>query len=122
MDSKDKECLVDCFSIFWHTMKHINKLSQALPSAVKLEVKLCMADINGNLKCIDRYFNDHYKEQKMIAKVKKKHPGFKKASADIQKKEGVSKKSADAILASGARKASAKAKKANPKLKKVKGK
>ena len=51
----------------------------------------------------------------------KKHPGFKKASADIAKKEGVSPKSADAILAASSRGASKGAKKANPKLKKVKG-
>lgn len=52
----------------------------------------------------------------------KKHPGFKKAAASIEKKEGVSKERADAILAAGARKASPAAKKSNPKLKKVLGK
>lgn len=49
----------------------------------------------------------------------KKHPGF----AAVQKKiegEGYSKDTAGAILASRTRKASAKAKKANPRLKKVK--
>ena len=50
-----------------------------------------------------------------------KHPGFKKAAAMIAKKQGVSKESAGAILAAGARKASAKAVKANPNLKKVSG-
>lgn len=50
-----------------------------------------------------------------------KHPGFKKAQASIAKKEGVSSERAGAILAAGARKASAKAVKANPKLKKVSG-
>lgn len=50
-----------------------------------------------------------------------KHPGFKKAAAMIAKKQGVSKDSAGAILAAGARKASAKAVKANPALKKVTG-
>ena len=40
----------------------------------------------------------------------------------IDKKEGISKQSAGAILASAARKASPTAKKANPRLKKVKGK
>jgi hypothetical protein len=44
---------------------------------------------------------------------------FKAAQASIEKKEGVSAKSAGAILASGARKASPAAKKANPNLKKV---
>lgn len=49
----------------------------------------------------------------------KSHPGF----AAVQKKiesEGYSKNAAGAILASKTRKASAKAKKANPNLKKVK--
>ncbi len=51
---------------------------------------------------------------------KKKHPGFKKVQADIAKKQGVSKEAAGAILASSTRKASAKAKRANPRLKRVK--
>jgi hypothetical protein len=52
----------------------------------------------------------------------KKGIGFKAAQKQIAKKQGVSMESTGAILASGARKASAKAKKANPNLKKVKGK
>ncbi len=52
----------------------------------------------------------------------KKGMGFKAAQKSIAKKEGVSPERAGAILAAGARKASAKAKKANPNLKKVKGK
>ena len=48
--------------------------------------------------------------------------GFAAAQKDIAKKQGVSKKSTGAILAAGARKASAAAKKKNPNLKKVKGK
>lgn len=58
----------------------------------------------------------------MAKTAAKGHPGFKGASKKIQAKEGVSKKSADKILAAGARKASKKAKAKNPKLKKVKGK
>lgn len=50
----------------------------------------------------------------------KSHPGFKAVQAKIAKKEGVSGKAAGAILASATRKASAKAKKANPRLKRVK--
>ena len=50
----------------------------------------------------------------------KKHPGFKAVQGKIARKEGVSKKAAGAILASSTRKASAKAKAKNPKLKKVK--
>lgn len=50
----------------------------------------------------------------------KKGMGFKAASNQIAKKEGVSKKSANAILAASTRKASASAKKKNPNLKKVK--
>lgn len=53
--------------------------------------------------------------------AKSNHPGFKKIQAKIAK-SGYGKKVAGAILASATRKASAKAKKKNPKLKKVKGK
>jgi len=48
----------------------------------------------------------------------KKHPGFKAISKKIQG-EVYSKKAANAILANASRKASPKAKKANPRLKKV---
>lgn len=51
----------------------------------------------------------------------KAHPGFKAVQNKIAKKEGVSKKEAGAILASAGRNSTAKAKKANPKLKKIKG-
>lgn len=51
-----------------------------------------------------------------MAKVK----GFKNVANSIAKKEGISKKSASAILASSTRKASASAKKKNPALKRVK--
>lgn len=49
-----------------------------------------------------------------------KHPGFKAVQSKIARKEGVSQKAAGAILAAGSRKASSAAKKANPRLKKVK--
>jgi len=49
-----------------------------------------------------------------------KRPGFKAVQAKIATKSGVSKKAAGAILASSTRKASAKAKAANPRLKRVK--
>lgn len=45
--------------------------------------------------------------------------GFKAAAASVQRKEGVSKQAAAAIIAAGARKASPAAKRANPALKKV---
>lgn len=48
----------------------------------------------------------------------KAHPGFKAVQSKIEK-EGYSKKAAGAILANSSRNASAKAKKANPKLKKI---
>lgn len=54
-------------------------------------------------------------------KPSKKHPGFAKVQSSIEK-QGYSKQSAGAILASASRKASAKAKRKNPKLRKVKGK
>lgn len=53
---------------------------------------------------------------------KKKHPGFEKVQEKIAKKQGISKERAGAILAASTRKASPAAKKANPNLKKVKGK
>lgn len=52
--------------------------------------------------------------------AKSKHPGFAKVQDKIEKKEGVGKKAAGAILASATRKASPSAKKKNPFLKKVK--
>lgn len=54
--------------------------------------------------------------------MSKKHPGFKAVQQSIAKKEGVSSKRAGAILASASRNASASAKKANPRLNRVKGK
>ena len=52
----------------------------------------------------------------------KAHPGFGPVAAGIAAKMGVSIDRADAILASKIRNASAKAKKANPRLNRVKGK
>ena len=51
--------------------------------------------------------------------AKKAHPGFDKVSARIAKKEGISQKSADAILAASSRGASKSAVKKNPRLKRV---
>lgn len=51
----------------------------------------------------------------------KKHPGFKAVQAKIATKQGVSSKSAGAILASSTRRASPAAKRKNPRLKRVKG-
>lgn len=53
--------------------------------------------------------------------MKKAHPGFAKVAAGIAKKQGISMDRASAIVAAGARKASKKAVKANPRLKKVSG-
>ena len=50
----------------------------------------------------------------------KQHPGFKAAAAEIKKREpGI--RNPGAVLAAGARKASAAAKRANPRLNRVKG-
>lgn len=51
----------------------------------------------------------------------KKHPGFKAVQSKIAAKEGVSMKRAGAILASSSRGASPAAKRANPRLRRVKG-
>ena len=57
----------------------------------------------------------------MKATLSGKHPGFKAVQSSIASKEGISQKSAGAILASASRKASPSAKKANPRLNRVKG-
>jgi hypothetical protein len=54
-----------------------------------------------------------------MAKHSKAHPGFSSAQRSIEKREGVSRKAAGAILASASRGASKAAKKANPRLKRV---
>lgn len=51
----------------------------------------------------------------------KKHRGFKAVQKEIAAKQGIPMERAGAILAAGARKASKKAVKANPRLKKVSG-
>lgn len=61
------------------------------------------------------------KDDCSMSAKKKFHPGFKAVEKKIASKEGVSKKSAGAILASSSKNASSKAKAANPKLNKVKG-
>jgi len=53
------------------------------------------------------------------SKARKSHPGFASVQKSIEK-EGYSKKSAGAILASSTRNASKSAKRKNPRLKKVK--
>lgn len=59
---------------------------------------------------------------KMLGMAKSKsHPGFAAVQKKIAAKSGVSMESAGAILAASSRNASAKAKKANPRLNKVKG-
>lgn len=52
---------------------------------------------------------------------RKRHPGFKGAMKSIERREGVGKKRAGAILAAGARKAGAKARRMNPRLERVGG-
>lgn len=53
--------------------------------------------------------------------MSKEHPGFEGAAHNIAMKERVTMDAARAILAKSSRNASAKAKKANPRLKRVKG-
>ena len=55
-------------------------------------------------------------------KKSKAHPGFKAVQSKIAKQRGVSKERAGAMLAASTRRASASAKKKNPRLKRVKGK
>jgi len=49
------------------------------------------------------------------------HPGFKAAARSIAKRQGMSIERAAAELAAGARRAGAAARKANPRLNRVKG-
>lgn len=51
----------------------------------------------------------------------KKHRGFAAVQKEIAKKQGISMERAGAIVAAGARKSSAAARKANPRLNKVSG-
>ena len=53
--------------------------------------------------------------------TKRKHPGFAAVQSSISKREGISADRAGAILASASRGASKAAKKANPRLRRVKG-
>jgi hypothetical protein len=53
--------------------------------------------------------------------TKKAHPGFKSVQRKIANEYGGNMKKAGAILAASSRGASAKAKKKNPRLKRVKG-
>jgi hypothetical protein len=53
--------------------------------------------------------------------MSKTHPGFSAVQKSIATREGVSQEAAGAILASAGRKASAKAKRANPRLRRIKG-
>lgn len=52
--------------------------------------------------------------------ARKRHPGFSNVQGQIAKRQGISRERAGAILASAARNASPAAKRANPRLKKVK--
>lgn len=53
--------------------------------------------------------------------MSKAHPGFGAIQAKIARKQRVSKKAAGAILAASARRASPAARKANPRLNRVRG-
>lgn len=57
----------------------------------------------------------------MATKAKAKHRGFKAVQKEIAKKQGISLERAGAILAAGARKASQKAIRKNPRLKRISG-
>jgi hypothetical protein len=53
--------------------------------------------------------------------MSKKHPGFKKVASSIARRQGVSAKTAAKELAASTRRASAGAKRRNPRLKRVRG-
>lgn len=62
-----------------------------------------------------------YDKKGKAMKKTKAHPGFKAVQSKIAKKQGISMERAGAIVAAGARKASKKSVKANPRLKRVGG-
>lgn len=64
----------------------------------------------------------HEKGESKSQKMKEKHPGFKAVASGIAKKQGIPVSNAKAIVAATSRRASEKAKAANPMLKKVMGK
>lgn len=64
----------------------------------------------------------HEKGESKSQKMKENHPGFKAVASGIAKKQGIPVSNAKAIVAATSRKASEKAKAANPMLKKVMGK
>lgn len=57
-----------------------------------------------------------------MAKSKAHHPGFKGAVNSVEKKEGVSKQSAQKIIGAGKARASEEAREKNPRLNKTGGK
>jgi len=61
------------------------------------------------------------KKKRPKKKMKGPHPGFENVAQQIAAREGVSADRARAMLAASTRGASAKAKKANPRLRRVKG-
>lgn len=58
----------------------------------------------------------------MARKNKNAHPGFKAVTAKVARQQGVSPKDAAKIVAASSRKASPAAMRANPRLKRVRGK
>ena len=62
-----------------------------------------------------------FKASRVTGKDVSAHPGFKAVQSKIASEYGGDMNKAGAILASSTRNASAKAKKANPRLKRVKG-
>ena len=69
----------------------------------------------------ETFVTKSYDKKGGTMKGKKAHPGFKAVQKQIAKKGGYGMERAKAILAASSRKASKKAKKANPRLKRVKG-
>jgi hypothetical protein len=56
-----------------------------------------------------------------MARKSAAHPGFKAVSKGIARRQGISQKRANAILAASTRRSSAKAHRRNPRLKNVRG-
>jgi hypothetical protein len=90
----------------------VEKTTYSYPTKPKTTSKGSVSSVASKAKAVAK---------SKMAKGGTAHPGFKSVQAGIAAKQGISKKAAGAILASATRKASPKAKAANPRLKRVKG-
>jgi hypothetical protein len=90
------------------------------PANLSADPLMIDSDSTTNILSRDARRKDLYGENRDGVLHNDGHPGFKSVQGQIAAKEGVSQEAAGAILANSTRHASASAKKANPRLKRVK--